>query len=336
MVSGDLRERASIDRALSGCDAVVHLAHSDDSAAPREAHHLVDACLDARVERLVHVSSMSVYGPHPGPECAHEATATIRRYYGESYSDSKAEVERVIRRAINRRGLRAVILRPTIVYGPYSPFVLAIIGEARSGCVTVLDGGDGICNAVFVDDVCDAIHAALRTDSAAGAAVIVNGNDDLTWKDFILAFGRLVDPGIQAVSLPSEEARRQLIRRRNSGWSNATALLRLMASPQFHSVLGTVPVADRLVKSVKRLASTRLSAEFKLTLKRRLRQPRWPQVSSPSTPSVSEGRLIRELCGVHFENRAAREALDWTPLHSFSHGVEVTKAWLSFARHIPG
>ena len=34
-------------------------------------------CRRVRLKRFVHISSMAVHGPNPGPECAHEATATI-------------------------------------------------------------------------------------------------------------------------------------------------------------------------------------------------------------------------------------------------------------------
>ncbi|NQU11706.1 NAD(P)H-binding protein, partial [bacterium] len=89
MVALDLLRPATITAALAGCDAVVHLAHGEDNEAPTATRNLVAACRRARLKRFIHVSSVSVHGPAPGPECAIEATATIGRY-GESYCDAKA------------------------------------------------------------------------------------------------------------------------------------------------------------------------------------------------------------------------------------------------------
>lgn len=97
---------------------------------------------------------MAVHGPAPDPQCATEATGTIGRY-NQPYSDAKARAEKVVQRAI-ARGLPGVILRPTIVYGPYSPFVVRVIEAAPTGTIDLIDGGDGICNAVYVDDVVSA------------------------------------------------------------------------------------------------------------------------------------------------------------------------------------
>jgi nucleoside-diphosphate-sugar epimerase len=115
MMPLDLLKPGTLAAALDGCDTVVHLAHGEDAEAPQATGNLIKACQKARIRRFVHVSSMSVHGPSPGPECASEASATIGRY-GESYCDSKAEEEKVVQQAITRNNFPAVILRPTVVY----------------------------------------------------------------------------------------------------------------------------------------------------------------------------------------------------------------------------
>ena len=185
MVGMDLSDPTSLDAALEGCDAVVHLAYVD---AGKAEETLLAACRRARVKRFVHISSMAVHGPNPGPECAHEETATIGRY-NEPYSDAKARAEKVVQREI-ARGLPGVILRPTIVYGPYSPFVVRVIEAARAGAISLIDEGSGVCNAVYVDDVCDAIYAALESERAIGQAVFITGDRAVSWRDYNLTFAK--------------------------------------------------------------------------------------------------------------------------------------------------
>jgi nucleoside-diphosphate-sugar epimerase len=331
MLGGDLLRPASIEAALEGCDAVVHLAHSDDASAPRETANLLKASLRAGVKRFVHVSSMSVHGPNPGPECAREATATIRRY-GEAYSDSKARVEELVRAAINRKHLPAVILRPTVVYGPYSPFVTAVVESARRGEVTTIDGGAGVCNAVYVDDVCDAIHVALTGEQGLGGAFFINGDDSLSWKDFILEFANMLEPRPRICDHSSEDARKHWHAQRSTVRSNLRALTRLACSPTFHKELSAVPALGAAVRWVKRTLTAVLSEEQKLVLKSRLQAPagRPPTAGVPTVPD--QGRLVRETCPVRFSNELAREVLGWRPAYTFSRGAQLTRSWLSFAR----
>src|SRR5205085_6940941 len=143
MMPANLLVSATLNHALVGCDAVIHLAHGDDADAARATENLLEACKRQGIRRFVHVSSMSVHGPSPGPQCAYERSATIGRYH-ESYCDAKAAAENRVQAAV-RTGLPAVILRPTVVFGPYSPFVVQVISAARSGTVSLIDGGGGVC-----------------------------------------------------------------------------------------------------------------------------------------------------------------------------------------------
>jgi nucleoside-diphosphate-sugar epimerase len=190
-------------RALDGCDAIIHLAHS--WRGPLATRLLVDCAIERGIRRFVHLSTMSVHGPVPGPEAAREETAIIGRY-NHDYSDSKAEQEEIVQAAHDRGDLEAVILRPTVVYGPQSHFVMQVLEQARNGSVTLFDEGAGICNAVYVDDVCDAIDAALVSSAGIGEAMFINGDQAVSWGEFIREFASMVEPAPQLVNLSSADA----------------------------------------------------------------------------------------------------------------------------------
>ncbi|MDN3920467.1 NAD-dependent epimerase/dehydratase family protein [Roseateles violae] len=205
VVEADLLQSGQVAKALRGCDAVVHLALA--GRGPEATRRLVEAAIAQKLSRFIHISTMSVHGPAPGPEAAREETARIGRY-GNDYSDAKAEQEEIVQAAIDRGDLPGVILRPTVVYGLGGHFELEVIRQARAGEVTLFDGGQGICNVVYVDDVCDAIDAALWRDEALGQAMFINADRVVSWGEFIRRFAALVEPAPRFNDMSAAEAKR--------------------------------------------------------------------------------------------------------------------------------
>jgi len=333
LVAGDMLDAGSLARAVEGCDAVINLAHGDDQSAEKQTTQLIDACTRAKVRRLVHVSSMAVHGPSPKLQVLSESTAPIKRW-GEAYSDAKAAAEASVAAAGKRGALATVILRPTIVYGPYSFFVTPIAHDARAGKISLIDGGRGVCNAVYVDDVCEAIMAALDRDDAVGAAFLINGDDRITWRDFITTFAGMVE-GEKAIhdhSLDEIAAYWQGKRPRTR--DSFTAAMRLAASPAFHAQLGTIPPVGKLIRGTKELLARRITAEQKMVIKSRV-QGRRAAARFDDGPTVrmpSEGRVVREAYRSWVSNDLAKAKLGWVPVHSFELGARRTGEWMRFAR----
>ena len=286
VIQGDLLDPSAIARAMEGCDAVVHLAHGEDDLAAKATGNLVDAAIRAGIKCFVHVSSMAVHGPEPGPDAMHESTAKIGSY-GESYCDAKAEEEALVRRAIDAGQLPAVILRPTIVYGPGGSFVESILRDARNGCVSLVDGGTGVCNAVYIDDVCDAIEAALTNRDAVGSSLFINGDHAVTWKEFVLSFAALVQPAPTVEDIRSSEA--------IAWWTKNPA---------------------RPMKTARTLPAK---------VARKIMKKFLPKAVSSPYPSL--GRIRREIVRVEFDNSEAKRVLGWFPKTDFAEGVERIREW---------
>lgn len=334
MVRGDIDDLESLDRALDGCDTVVHLAYSDGPQTRR----LLRACRKRGIQRFVHMSSIAVHGVNPGPESAREETAPIGHYPGEEYSNMKAAAERAVQAAIGQ-GLRAVILRPTIVYGPYGPFVTSIVDAARErGVLTLLDEGRGVCNSVYVDDVCDAIRAALESDRALGSAFFVTADRAVTWRDFNLAFAEMVVPLPRIVSVRSDEVRRHWASQRPTLKENLAAVRRLATSADFHRQLATVPVFGSLIAGGKRMAKSVLSSDRLADLKHLRGTPARGGGNSDSGMAWPDmGRVTRECLSIEFSNERARTLLGWRPRYDLRAGAALTRTWLEFAKALtPG
>lgn len=178
----DTLDFASVQRALQGVDAVVNCVAGNAAAIAQGARVLVRAAQQAGRPRIVHLSSMSVYGALEG-----EVTEASPRDPSIGwYAKAKCEAEDVI--ADYEGG--AVMLRPGCVWGPGSDLWVGRIGRLlrarRLGDLGT--AGDGWANLVAVDDVCAAIVASLRIETTPGLPRVFNlaAPDSPRWNDYFV------------------------------------------------------------------------------------------------------------------------------------------------------
>jgi dihydroflavonol-4-reductase len=183
IVRGDVRSYEDVARATVGVDLVYHLAGMISLDGNRKAinavnitgvRHVVQACLENKVGRLVHFSSIHAFSPEPRGHPVTESNARISNPRAAAYDYSKAAGEREVRAGIEQ-GLDAVILNPTGVIGPldYKPsmFGQAVLLIARGIFPVLVEGG---FNWVDARDVAQcAISAAEQ--ASCGSQYIVGG-----------------------------------------------------------------------------------------------------------------------------------------------------------------
>src|SRR6185369_10247508 len=161
----DTTDPASLRLAVQDMDAVVNCVAGSPRAIAEGAKVLGEVCAKAGCERIVHLSSMAVYGRREGPV---QERAPVDQSLGW-YARAKCEAERHMASFVERGGT-AVMLRPGCVWGPGSQLWVGRIGRClharRLGDLG--EAGDGWSNLVHVDDVCSAICAALRLPQPAG------------------------------------------------------------------------------------------------------------------------------------------------------------------------
>ena len=129
-VQGDVLDPATLKDAVAGAEFVLHLAAKisiagDPDGSVRRVNvdgvrHVAEAALEAGVRRMVHCSSLHAYdvGATRGPIRENGPRATDSAL--PAYDRSKAEGEDELRRVIDR-GLDAVIVNPSGMFGPIDP-----------------------------------------------------------------------------------------------------------------------------------------------------------------------------------------------------------------------
>jgi dihydroflavonol-4-reductase len=130
VLRGDLRDAASVREAVRGKDLVFHIAGFIsywilDAKIMEEVNvggvrAVVDACVDFKVGKLVHVSSVGAIGFHPdGTEADEETPFNWPESFG--YMTTKRDGQKIVQQAARERGLDAVVVNPASVMGPGDP-----------------------------------------------------------------------------------------------------------------------------------------------------------------------------------------------------------------------
>jgi 2-alkyl-3-oxoalkanoate reductase len=198
---------------LIGCDVVVHTAAIVAEAGDRARFEAVnvgatrrvcEAAADADVDRVIHLSSVVVYGDRfPRGSLRDEDDPTAPT--GGPYTDTKIAAEHAALAAASERRLDLTIVRPGDVYGAGSiPWVLRPLDLLRKGMFTLVDGGVWPLSPVYIDDLVAGILAALDQDTARGRIYNLAG-PPVRCRDFFAHHAAHV--GRPMLSLPRPAAR---------------------------------------------------------------------------------------------------------------------------------
>ena len=295
-------------KAFSGCEAVVHLALGDAKQIVKMAGSVYAAAEKAGVRRLVALSSAAVHGLNPMPGT--DENSPISASQALEYNNAKVRAERLLVRAHQRGKVELVILRPSIVYGPRCKLFTRIVENLMNGTAFLINDGQGICNAIYVDNLILAIQLALERRDADGETFLVGDSETIIWKyvysGFTEALGSRMD-SIHHVTPP---------------------IFRKSLKDRVDSVVAT-SVAQRLLRVVpgqaKRLTKVVLSA-----MEEQVKPDAWALLAPPRAV-VDEEMATLQQCKWKYPNQKAIRSLGYRPGVSFAEGFRRTLSWLEFA-----
>jgi nucleoside-diphosphate-sugar epimerase len=176
-VQADLRDENAIIEACSGQQTVFHCgALSSPWGGYKEFYgtnvegtrHIIAGCFLHDVQRLIHVSTPSVYFDFRNRLNIHES-APLPRKFANAYAATKQLAELEVKLACER-GLCAAILRPRAIFGPGDSSILPrlIRANERQG-VPIIDGGKAWIDLTYIDNAVDAL---LLCNQAPDTAVL--------------------------------------------------------------------------------------------------------------------------------------------------------------------
>jgi len=195
VVRCDIRREGDVTSALHGADACVNLVGirhqtlgtSFDGVHRAAATRIAEICAAKGIGDFVQVSALGADPKAPS-----------------QYSASKGKGEEGVRKAIPQ----AVILRPSVVFGPQDSFITQLAGQVKSlPFMPAIGGAKTKFQPVYVGDVAAAVARTLGNPAAYGQTYELGGPEVYSFGDLIKYVGREVMAPRPLVYMPTLGAR---------------------------------------------------------------------------------------------------------------------------------
>ncbi len=211
IVRGDLKDPEAVRAAVAGCAIVFHLgaliAIPFSYRNPTDyvqtniigTLHVLNACRDAGVKRLIQTSTSEVYGT------AQTIPITLAHpRHGQSpYAASKIAADALAESYARSFGLPVIILRPFNTFGPrQSPraVIPTIVSQALEGDLIRLGSIYPTRDFLYVTDTAHGfIAAATAPNLAPGTEIQIGTGVETSVQDIVGRVGRLLDKQLRIV-----------------------------------------------------------------------------------------------------------------------------------------
>lgn len=193
IVEGDLGDPEAVGRAVKDAAIVYHAAAkvSDwgawsefEEEAVTATRNIVTACTLAKVQRLLHVSSISVYGHpklEPGAKVTEDTPLGQGFWWWDYYPRAKLLAEEIA-----REYAQTTIVRPSWLYGPrdrvtFPRVVPALLGKR----VPIIGSGENYLNIIYAADVARGAILAANDPNSIGQAYNLCSEGEVKQVDLI-------------------------------------------------------------------------------------------------------------------------------------------------------
>jgi nucleoside-diphosphate-sugar epimerase len=216
-IIGDARDLNKLSQSMEGCEVVFHLATAPPSLRiPKREVYDIDvngtqnvlmAAEENNVKRVVFASSAShVYGPVDKTLCPIKEDCNLNPI--NEYGENKVIAEELCKIASETRDLQAVVLRLSMVLGPYNfdPILLEnILPLLRNKRVVIAGDGESKGQSIHVEDVNTALLASAELpDKKLPEDIVFNisGDEVLTLNEFMSLSKSICGSTSKAMYLP--------------------------------------------------------------------------------------------------------------------------------------
>jgi predicted dehydrogenase/nucleoside-diphosphate-sugar epimerase len=312
----DLLDPEAARNLVKGARYVFHLAYGRDGADAARitvdgTRNVVEAAIAEGCEAVVVLSTMSVFG-FPGGGAEVDESWPYDPVLGE-YGRTKMKMEQwCLHKATETQKTRIVVLNPTNVWGPQGQTYTRLPLEyAAKGTFCWVDGGRGLANLVYVENLIDAILLAATAPAAHGRRFLIC-DTITTWREFLTPL-----LGERAASLPDLSGA-ELDR------------LSLPARTGVRDVMRAVASSADVRSAIKGMPLVGSVAQW--WWRKRKRAPLGAIANGQaSTAAAVPPAWLQALFGpttTRFSSAAARATLHWTPRTDHALALAETIQWL--------
>ncbi len=301
-------DQSGLETAFAGCDVVIHAISGSRRVILGTLAPTYRAAEKAGVHRVVYLSSASVHGQAPMPGTDENSPLSDRQPI--AYNNAKIQAERKLLKLRARGSVEVVMLRPGIVFGPRSSFVVGLADNLLSGTAYLVNEGMGTCNSVYVDNVVYGIYSAMTVPTGDREAFLLGDQEQIMWSDFYR-------PIAEALGLDLGDVLRVPLPKMYPRWQ---AYLKMIdVARPLETVFPLLPNKNKQTIKVAHSAWGN-----GLPLSRR-------GIATQKHPIVTHEMALLHQCQYKLPFQKARKLLGYEPIISFPEGCRRTIAWLAFA-----
>jgi nucleoside-diphosphate-sugar epimerase len=187
---GSITDKSLVDKMVKGCEIVYHLAAAFRQLNVPERYywsvnvegirHLLDAAHRFEVRRLIYCSTQGVHGHIKEPPGDERSPIAPEDYY----QLTKYEGEKIVQEYV-QKGLDAVTIRPTAIYGPGDPErFLILFRMVKRKSFLMFGDGETFYHPVYIDNLVDAFVAAEK-EGIRGETYIVGDEHYYSLNDLV-------------------------------------------------------------------------------------------------------------------------------------------------------
>jgi nucleoside-diphosphate-sugar epimerase len=236
-----------------------------------------------------------------------------------TYARVKLALEREVLGAARDRGFPGTVVQPANTYGPFcKPWTNAPAEMLLYGGVILPDRGEGICNALYVDDLVDALLLAAEQPAAIGERFLVSGPEAVTWRTFFDRFARTLGTA-PPIYWPAEKIAR-------TNRSIMRDIRMVIGDPKkVVQLIVRWPPARRALQS----GLDAMSPALRALVSKYYFDRGGPQIGDPALPAPQTLALYASRATV--DNAKAARLLGYAPKYGFEDGMSRTMQYVDWA-----
>lgn len=205
---GSIADKNLVSKLVQGCEVVHHLAAAFRQLNVPDKYywdvnvegtrHLVDAAYRFRTRKFIYCSTQGVHGHIENPPGDEDSPIAPEDYY----QFTKYKGEEVVREYVEK-GLDAVTLRPTAIYGPGDPGRFLILFRlVKRGTFLMFGDGDTFYHPVHVDNLVDAFELAAERNGIQGRNYIIGDEHYYSLNQLVQDVASAIEVPIRIRHLP--------------------------------------------------------------------------------------------------------------------------------------
>jgi 2-alkyl-3-oxoalkanoate reductase len=193
---GDVTDAASLQAAMKGVTTVYHAAAQVGDWGPWDRYvavtiegtrNMIQAARDNKVQRFLHISSISTYG-HPDGEglvLDESAPLGVNLHKWSYYSRAKVEAEKLVREAYAKGDLPMTVVKPSWLYGPRDRASMPrLIRAIRNGKIKVMGRGDNRLNLTYAGNEAEGCILAATSPKGLGETYNLSNDGVITQMEY--------------------------------------------------------------------------------------------------------------------------------------------------------